>query len=259
VYVKKYLMTMYCVLFLSPFAANSEVRDTHVFLAGDSTMSEKDEKDYPETGWGMPFSWFFNDTVTVENLAKNGRSTRTFISEGRWQVILSSLHKSDSVFIQFGHNDAGEHKKDRYTTPQQYEHNLKRMIQDVEAAGAEAILLTPVVRRHFDSEGRLKNTHPYSDIVRAVAKQTRVTFIDMEKVTHDYFESMGDKNSALRFMHIPPNLNPNYPNGVRDDTHFNPLGALEVAQLVLRELKRLGHPLASRLRDVDPKHLKLSY
>ena len=247
--------------FLSICAAvvEAEVRDTYVFLAGDSTMSEKELKDYPETGWGTPFSWFFNDTITVENLAKNGRSTRTFISEGRWENLTSSLKTGDFVFIQFGHNDASKHKKDRYTSPAEYEKNLTQMISDVETEGANPILLSSVVRRHFDDTGKLKKTHPYSDIVKKVAKKTGVTFLDMEKITHDYFQAMGDEQSALRFMHIEPNLNPNYPNGVRDNTHFNPLGALEVAQLVLSELKKIKHPLASRLRDVDPKHLKLSY
>lgn len=223
-------------------------------------MAIKAVKDYPETGWGMPFSYFFANDVIVDNRAKNGRSTRTFISEGRWQGILNELQANDVVFIQFGHNDQSKHKTDRYTTPAQFNANLKRFIQDVRSKNAEPILMTPITRRYFNEDGSIKDTHPiYADLVRDVAKQTSVSFIDMERVTQAYFQAMGDEMSALRFMHIKPDLHPNYPNGVKDNTHLNALGAREVAQLVLTELKTLNHPLAKRLRDVDPKHLKLSY
>ena len=230
-----------------------------VYMAGDSTMAIKDVKDYPETGWGMPFQYFFSDSVTVDNRAKNGRSTRTFIEEGRWQSIVEALQPGDFVIIQFGHNDEVEHKKDRYTTPDQYKANLARFIRDTRAHGAHPLLMTPVTRRYFDSDGRIKHTHPYSPLVREVARAEKVTFIDMDEITRAYFQAEGDRDSALRFMHIPPNTHPNYPVGVRDDTHFNQLGAREVAQLVLKELEKMHHPLAQKLRTPDPKHLALKY
>lgn len=250
-----------CFFVMASFslAASAEVRNTFVFLAGDSTMAKKQMKDFPETGWGVPFSQFFNDTVSVRNLARNGRSTRTFISEGRWQKLIGSLKKDDIVFIQFGHNDEHKKKTDRYTSPSEYQANLKKMIGDVRALEAEAILMTPVIRRVFDKQGKLVNTHPYASLARSVANDTKVRFIDMERVTHEYFEEMGAERSTLRFMHIEPGLHPNYPFGVRDNTHYNELGAREVAQLVLQELKNMEHPLASRLREVDPKHMSLSY
>lgn len=234
-------------------------RNTHVFLAGDSTMAAKHPKDFPETGWGVPFSLFFDSSITLENHAKNGRSTRTFIEQGRWQAIMDKAMPGDTVIIQFGHNDESKYKTDRYTTAEQYKQNLRRMIAETRAAGADAVLMTPVVRRYFDDNEKIKATHPYAFLVRQVAVDTGVTFIDMEKVTHVFFENMGDKISALRFMHIAPGLHPNYPKGVRDNTHFNQLGAREVAQLVLLKLKSLNHPLANQLRDVDPKHMKQSY
>ena len=233
---------------------------TRVFMAGDSTMSIKEIKDYPETGWGMPFSYFFNDNIIVENRAKNGRSTNSFIAEGRWQKIVDELKSGDYVIIEFGHNDQSKHKTDRYTSPQEFSANLTRFISDVRRKNAQAILMTPITRRYFDKNGNITNTHPiYADLVREVASETKVDFIDMEKVTQQYFQQLGDENSALRFMHILPNLHPNYPNGVKDNTHLNQLGAREVAQLVLTELKKIDHPLSKNLREVDPKHLKLSY
>ncbi|MFV8781485.1 rhamnogalacturonan acetylesterase [Microbulbifer sp. SA54] len=232
---------------------------TQVFMAGDSTMAIKEIKDYPETGWGVPFAYFFDDSVKVENRAKNGRSTRTFIEEKRWAGIMQELKPGDYVIIQFGHNDESESKKDRYTTPEQYKDNLSRFINDVRSAGAEPILLSPITRRYFESRNKIKLTHPYAPLVREIAAREKVQFIDMEVVTREYFQAMGDKDSALRFMHIAPGLHPNYPVGVRDDTHLNQLGAREVAQLVLAELRKLDHPLVKRLRTADAKHLALKY
>lgn len=230
-----------------------------IFMAGDSTMAIKDPKDYPETGWGVPFEFFFAPEHTFINLAKNGRSTRTFINEDLWQVIEDNITTGDFVFIQFGHNDQSKHKKDRYTTPEQYEANIRNMIRVTESKGASAVLMTPITRRHLKDDGGLKLTHPYADLVRQIAKDTGVSFIDMENLTKAYFEQLGAEQSALRFMHIKPNLHPNYPNGITDNTHLNQLGAREVAQIVLQELRRINHPLVGLLRKPDPKHLKYSY
>ncbi|MDO3386453.1 rhamnogalacturonan acetylesterase [Gilvimarinus sp. SDUM040013] len=238
-------------------AASASETPLQVFMAGDSTMSIKLEKDYPETGWGVPFSIFFDEQVSVHNFAKNGRSTRTFREEGLWQQIMDGVKSDDFVFIQFGHNDQSEHKKDRYTPPEAYKYNLRRFISEARSRGARPILMTPVTRRYFTTKGVIEPTHRgYDDLVREVAQAEQVPFIDMEKVTRHYFTAMGDEASKLRFMHIAPDLHPNYPIGVTDDTHFNHLGAREVAQLVLRELKAMQHPLAQRLRTPDPKHLQ---
>ncbi|MDQ6755816.1 MAG: GntR family transcriptional regulator, partial [Bacteroidota bacterium] len=99
-----------------------------VWLIGDSTMSIKEVKAYPETGWGMPFAYFFDSSIIVDNRAKNGRSTRTFISENLWQPVVENLKEGDYVFIQFGHNDESKEKTDRYTTPEEYRNNLIKFI-----------------------------------------------------------------------------------------------------------------------------------
>lgn len=238
---------------------SSGLLSQQLFMAGDSTMAIKHPKDLPETGWGVPFSQFFSDQLNIVNLAKNGRSTRTFMSEGLWQQIYDNLQAGDFVFIQFGHNDEVERKKDRYTTPVQYQQNLTSMIRQVQEKQAHAILMTPVTRRYFNDDGSIKLTHPYSEYARQVAEQTGALLLDMDEITRAYFEAQGDAQSRMRFMHIAPGLHPNYPNGVRDDTHFNELGAREVAQLVLQQLRSLQHPLLQYLRKTDPKHLKLSY
>ncbi|WP_448212951.1 rhamnogalacturonan acetylesterase [Colwellia sp. MEBiC06753] len=230
-----------------------------LFMAGDSTMAIKDPKDYPETGWGVPFATFFSDKLNVVNLAKNGRSTKTFISEGLWKQVLDNAKQGDFVIIQFGHNDESAQKKDRYTTPEQYQANLSQMIKQAQQLGASVILMSPVTRRYFDEQGQIKQTHVYSPLARKVAKRTQVTFFDMDEISRAYFQAQGDNLSQLRFMHIKPDTHPNYPYGVRDNTHFNQLGAREVAQLVLNELKAINHPILQFIRTPDPKHLKLSY
>ena len=231
---------------------------TTVFMAGDSTMSIKHPKDFPETGWGVPFATFFDDTVRVENRAKNGRSTKTFITEGLWGKIMDEIKPGDYVFIQFGHNDESIKKQERYTTPEEFKTNLVRFIRETREKDAKPILLSPITRRYFDGDN-IKLTHTHSPMVVEVAEEQGVAFIDMDPLTRAHFEEMGDAASTLRFMHIKPKLHPNYPNGVRDDTHTNSLGAREIAQLVLVELRKMDHPLVEHLRTPDPKHLKLKY
>lgn len=245
------------ILFMVSFSGMAATDKINVFMAGDSTMAIKQVKAFPETGWGMPFSIFFDESVTVINRAKNGRSTRTFISEGLWESITSELKEGDYVVIQFGHNDQSKKKVDRYTSPEQYTENLMNFIAQVRAKKAHPLLMTPVTRRYFDEAGNIKQTHPiYSDLVRDVAAKTKVDFIDMDSVTREYFQAMGDESSRLRYMQLEANVHPNYPKGVDDNTHFNELGAREVAQLVLAQMRKINHPLVNKLRVPDPKHLK---
>src|SRR6187551_2641916 len=140
-----------------------------VYLVGDSTMSNKETKAYPETGWGMPFQYFFDSTVVVDNRAKNGRSTRSFIAENLWQPIVDNLKEGDYVFIQFGHNDESKDKVDRYSSPEDYKKNLIKFITETRAKKANPVLITPVTRRKF-VDGKIQQTHAeYSPLVVEVA------------------------------------------------------------------------------------------
>src|SRR3954471_18563281 len=116
--------------FLVLMAFTSPPKKIRVWLIGDSTMANKEVKAYPETGWGMPFSYFFDSTVTLDNRAKNGRSTKSFIAEGLWQPVVDNMGEGDYVFIQFGHNDEGKEKVGRYTTPDEFKTNLIRYVSD---------------------------------------------------------------------------------------------------------------------------------
>jgi lysophospholipase L1-like esterase len=226
----------------------TEKKKIKIFMAGDSTMAIKEIKAYPETGWGMPFVYFFDSTVTVDNRAKNGRSTRTFISEGLWQKLIDDVHEDDYVFIQFGHNDEVKEKTDRYTSPEDYKANLIRFIIETRNKKANPVLLTPVTRRQFDSTGHIKETHLiYSSLVREVAKQQKVPLIDMDEKSKALLQQFGAENSKWLFMQLQPGEHPNYPDGRNDNTHFNELGARLMAQLVLNEIKELKLDLAKRI------------
>ena len=219
-----------------------------VYLIGDSTMSIKEVKDYPETGWGMPFAYFFDESVEVENHAKNGRSTKSFIIENRWQPVADSLQPGDYVFIQFGHNDEVKSKVGRYTTPEEYRANLSRFVEESRSKGAKPILLTPVGRRKFNEAGQVQGTHEqYSAIVRDLARDLQVPLIDMDKKSQALLQEWGPEKSALLYMHLEPGEHPNYPEGVADDTHFNELGARKMAQLVLAEIRKMDLDLANRI------------
>lgn len=218
-----------------------------VFLAGDSTMSIKETRAYPETGWGMPFVYFWDSTVQIVNRAKNGRSTKSFINEGLWKSITDEAGEGDYIFIQFGHNDEVPTKK-TYTTEQEYRDNLLRYTRDSRNIKAIPVLVTPVARRKFDPQGQITGTHDvYSQIVRELASKENVALIDLDRKSQALYQQFGTEHSKLLFLQLRPGEHPNYPDGKDDNTHFSELGARLVAQLVLKEIKELKLELAERV------------
>ena len=234
-------------IFLLSFAV-AEKKKIKIFLAGDSTIAIKDTKAFPETGWGMPFVQFWDSTVTVVNKAKNGRSSKTFLSEGLWKSIMNEAKEGDYVIIQFGHNDESIEKKERYATPDTFKMNLNRFIKETKERKATPILLTPVSRRKFDKDGKAVATHEqYAALVREVAKETGVLFIDLDEKSKTLYQQFGPEYSKLLFLQLQPGEHPNYPEGRNDNTHFNELGARLIAQIVLKELKGLNIELTDRV------------
>ncbi|MET0751886.1 MAG: rhamnogalacturonan acetylesterase [Pyrinomonadaceae bacterium] len=235
----KFPSVLSLILLLNIFAAAQKSPVT-IYLAGDSTMAEKLPEKRPETGWGEMFQQYFDaNKVKIENHAQNGRSTKTFISENRWQAIVDKLKKGDYVFIQFGHNDQSKEKGERYTPPEDFKKNLARMVADVLAKKANPVLLTPVMRRRFDKDGKFYDTHgEYPDLTRSVAKDLKVPLIDMQRASEKLIIEYGLENSKKLFLQLKPGENPNYPNGIEDNTHFSPLGAEEMAKLAVAEIKK---------------------
>jgi len=213
-------------------------------------MAEKLPEKRPETGWGEKLQPYFDSTkVRIDNRAKNGRSTRTFISEGLWQAIVDSLRAGDYVFIEFGHNDESVEKTDRYTPPTDFRANLSRMVNDVRAKKGNPVLLTPVYRRKFDDAGKLVDTHgEYPGYMRAVAAEQHVPLIEMHSASGALLARFGPDSSRTLFLQLKPGENPNYPTGIEDNTHYNPRGAALAAELAVKGMREVGLPLAKLLR-----------
>ncbi len=219
-----------------------------LWLAGDSTMAQKQPDKRPETGWGEALQPCFDSTaVRVANRAMNGRSTRSFVAEGRWKAIVDSLKPGDYLFIQFGHNYEKVGTAN-YSSPEDYRRNLVRFVDDVRSRGRHAVLFTPDERRRFEG-ARLVDTHgAYPDAARAAATEAKVPLVDMTRASAALVEPMGPDSSRALWLHLEPGANPNYPTGVRDDTHFNPMGAQRMAGLAIDAMRALRLDLATRLR-----------
>ncbi|MFY7965068.1 MAG: rhamnogalacturonan acetylesterase [Chitinophagaceae bacterium] len=241
--IQFFLATILLLSFIQPIK-----KKTKVYLIGDSTISIKETKVYPETGWGMPFASFFDSTIEVDNRAKNGRSTRTFINENRWQPVYDSLKEGDYVFIQFGHNDQSKEKVDRYVTPEQFKINLTKFVNETKERKALPVLITAVARRKFDKENHIVDGHGvYTQIVRELSVELNVPMIDLQKSSTVLLEKFGVENSKLLFNQLEKGEHPNYPDGKEDNTHFNELGARKIAQLVLEDIKKLNLDLANHI------------
>lgn len=238
----KLTLTLTVLLLLAPAALAAE--PVTIFLAGDSTMAPKQENRRPETGWGERLQERFDERrVRVDNHAANGRSTKTFISEGRWQALIDKVRAGDYVLIQFGHNDQSKEKGERYTPPDDFRANLARFVAEVRAKRATPVLLTPVMRRRFDREGVFYDTHgDYPDLTRRVAAEQQVALIDMHRLSEKVLVRHGPEESRKLFLQLKAGENPNYPNGVDDNTHFSPQGAALMAALAVDGFReqRLG-------------------
>jgi lysophospholipase L1-like esterase len=218
-----------------------------VWMIGDSTMSVKKEKAYPETGWGMPFAGFFNDKVLVENKAANGRSTLSFITEKRWQEVYEGLKEGDYLIIEFGHNDEKVEKSGVGTTPEEYKVNLAKFVTEARSKKAIPILMTPIARRNF-KDGQQTDTHKnYPDAVRSLADSLKVPMIDMQRKTEKLLTQYGEEKSIALFNYVDSG-HVNYPQGKKDNTHLSPIGAKAVADCAVEGLKELKLPLTKYLK-----------
>ncbi len=220
-----------------------------LYLAGDSTMANK-PRDLPERGWGQALARFFKDPDTVQNHAMNGRSTASFISEGRWEKIVAALTPRDAVIIQFGHNDEKIEDPKRGTDPKTtFPENLRRFVREVRAKGATPILATPVSRRKFSPAGKLIPTHgAYPDAIRRVATEEKVPLLELETATATWLQAEGDEPTKKYFMWIEAGKHPKIPGGKKDDTHFVEAGAAKVASLAVAQIREQKLPLVQWLK-----------
>lgn len=250
----KRTITLFAVLLVLLSAFKADQRETiTIFMVGDSTMANKSLKGgNPERGWGHRLPGFFDEGIVIDNHAQNGRSSKSFISEGRWDKVLAKIRKGDYVFIQFGHNDE---KTDtlRHTLPgSTFDANLRRYVDETRQKGGIPVLFSPIVRRHFDENGQLIDTHgAYKESAGRVAEELKVTYIDMHQITHDYILAMGPEKSKELFMWVPQNTVAIHPKGKEDDTHLNVQGGRVVASLAIDQIEKKIPELAKHICRYD--------
>lgn len=257
------------------FSAFTTDRTVTIFMIGDSTMANKSlNGGNRERGWGHVLGGFFSEEVHVDNHAVNGRSSKSFIDEGRWAVVLDKIKPGDYVFIQFGHNDEKADSA-RHTEPgTTFDDNLRRFVKETREKGGIPVLFNSIVRRSFGhnehavaeddmrkdmskdtmaEEGNvLVDTHgKYLDSPRRVAEELEVPFVDMNKITHDLVEGLGAEASKKLFMWIPEGVCAACPKGRADNTHLNVYGARTIAGLTVDVIAEKVPALAPYVRHYD--------
>ncbi|MBP6432182.1 MAG: right-handed parallel beta-helix repeat-containing protein [Ferruginibacter sp.] len=251
--MKKYIAISFAIFCSVAFMLPN--KKPTIFLIGDSTCANKPVEGNPERGWGQMFPSYLTNDVEVQNHAVNGRSTKNFIKEHRWDTVMSRLNAGDFVLIQFGHNDSKVDDSNRYAPAQTlYKQNLIRFVNDVRSKGATPILLTPVMRRKFDQQGKFVDQHAdYPSVVKEVAALLKVDLIDLHKSSQDLIVKEGVENSKRLFLHIPPNHFKNYKGKEEDNTHFSEYGAASMASLVCQSIKEQNLSIAKYLAPSDFK------
>lgn len=248
---------------------------TTIFIIGDSTAANKNiSGGKQERGWGMMLQGFFSDDVIVDNHAVNGRSSKSFIAEGRWNKVLERITPGDYVFIQFGHNDE-KPQPERHTEPgSTFDANLKTFVTQTRERGGIPVLFTPVVRRNFylnpekqdDDELLRKTTYvgekinsdtlvdthgAYLQSPKDVAKATNCILIDANRITHDIEQNLGVEGSRSIHMWYRPGEHESLPDGRQDNTHYNIYGAHIVASALVDEISKEIPSLKRYVRHYD--------
>ncbi|MFD1185173.1 rhamnogalacturonan acetylesterase [Pontibacter rugosus] len=227
-------------LLILPLMSYMQKKEITLFLVADSTVADKPYANgNPEKGWGQVFPLYLQEGIKVANHAVNGRSTKSFRDEGRWDKVLKDIKKGDYVIIEFGHNDQKSEDPKRYAAPEtDYRKNLERYIAETRAKGGIPVLATPIVRRKFEN-GQLVDTHSkYPDVVRAVAAAQNVPLLDLEKRTRELVSRYGEERSKDLFLHLQPGEYESLPEGRQDDTHLSAYGAFRVSDLVAQEMQK---------------------
>lgn len=232
-------MAALCGRSVVAWGQEAPAKPIRVALIGDSTVASyaNPPADRPDlTGWGQVLGELFQDHVKVLNHAASGRSSKSFLSEGRWPKVLAD--RPDYVCIQFGHNDQPG-KGDRTTDPEKdYRDYLRQYISEARQAGAKPILITPVARRIFQDGKPVTTLQPYADAMRHVGRETDTPVIDLHAASFKLFGDLGDEGSA------------DLSAAATDRTHFSRKGALAMARLVTEALPATVPALAVHLRPI---------
>ncbi|MFJ6610289.1 rhamnogalacturonan acetylesterase [Streptomyces sp. NPDC091289] len=228
-------------------------RPRTLHIAGDSTAATKTADAAPETGWGMALPFFLAHHLRVANHAVNGRSSKSFIDEGRLTALLDGVRPGDLLLVQFGHNDEKTEDPARGTDPDTtYREYLRQYVRGARARQARPVLLTSVERRRFAPDGTARPTHgEYPAAMRALAAEEGVPLLDLQALSLARWQQLGPDGTLPLFLWLKPGESPNHPDGTEDNTHFRPPGAVDAARMTARALLDAGVLAARDLRRLD--------
>ena len=224
---------------------------TTIFWAGDSTVRQSSIHTYPQTGIGQVFDRFIRRVhVQIENHAENGRSTKSFLEEGRLAPICQRMQPGDFLFIQFGHNDQKAEDPSRYAPADTvYADNLRLFISAARSRGGFPVLITPVTRCNWRQLPENRQFAPWVNAMKKVGRELDVPVIDLTQMSEELVDSWGETAAKDLYMTLPAGKYPHYPDGLSDTTHLQPLGAMTFAALVAKGLHQLGGRYAELLSE----------
>ncbi|EWS79682.1 lysophospholipase [Brachybacterium phenoliresistens] len=236
-------------LVITPLAPRQRGGRPTAFLLGDSTMQTYDPYWMPQAGWGQFFDRFTTAGLAVDNRSIGGRSSRSFLEQGRLDEVLRLIRPGDVVLVQFGHNDASWNRPERYTPPADYREYLRLYIEGTRQRGGEAIVVTPVSRRDYDAEtGLFRVSFPeYVEAAISIAQEMGAPLVDLSASSRAFLDGIGPDAATDVFLHAAPGIYPNRPAGVTDNTHFQEYGAIQMARLVARDVAALDLPISDRM------------
>ncbi len=230
-----------------------------VWFTGDSTVKNTDKDKNGMWGLGsQAYTVFDKKKITCYNAAQAGRSTRTYLNEGRWDKVYNSLEPGDFVFIQFGHNDIGgiDKEKERGVIPgatdtchvyksakdgtyelvYSFGWYLKKFIDDVREKGATPILVSLTPRNEWSNGKIERRNDSYGKWYREVVSQTGVEFVDLHNIMADYLDKKcGSKAKADKYYN-------------HDHTHSSLMGAKTNANNIAKGLKAIHSKLTGYLK-----------
>ncbi|MGN7783693.1 rhamnogalacturonan acetylesterase [Niabella sp. 22666] len=252
--MKRLLIALGCLIFLYSFI---ETKKVTIYSIGDSTMCDYDQRylngfggdNYPIRGWMQMMPRFFTEEVVIKNMARSGRSSKSFREEGYWQKTIEQVKPGDYVFIMFGPNDEKDDSL-RHTDPHStYRQNLINYISETRTKKGIPVLFTSITRRKFDRNGKLlPNTfESYVEEVRRLAKEMKVPLIDLNLKSRELVQQLGPEASKQLYVYIEPGKFTKLPKGKKDDTHLSAEGATAIAQLAGEGLREIKSPLAQYL------------
>jgi lysophospholipase L1-like esterase len=233
-----------------------------IYIIGDSTVCNYAASAYPWTGWGQIMPAFFNTAnLSFSNNAIGGRSSRSFYLQGRWTPIKNALNPGDYVFIQWGHNDRDYTDTTRYTSVADYKIYLTMYCNDTKAKGAIPVLISPMVLNAWTGTTMrnvfTENGNNYRGAMLEVATALNVAFVDLNMKSWNLYKTYG-ANFNQRFIYkgFVPGEYPNYPAGITDGTHFQEMGAICNARMIVEGIGELSarQDMANLISNIKPQY-----